>query len=258
MIDGGEVSGEHLADGKMVNVRGTVKVVSLGDSPEGGHFHLRAAATVVEGTLDAAGAGYAGGGGGAGGGILLYCGGNSGIVISGSVKTLGGGGLADNGGTVKIRYAGQKPEGDIQAGRVHYLEINGKGCEAGCPGNQICDEGTGLCLEAAICVDDVDCLGNRICKDEVCQEPEEPKEPPSLTILHPPSGYSTSDDFVDVSGTATDDTGVSEVDYRVNGGLWAVCSGTSNWTCSQISWLKGATTSRCAPGTRMKWRPPPR
>jgi len=177
------------------------------------------------------------GGAGAGGGILLYCGGNSGIVISGSVKTLGGGGLPGNGGTVKIRFAGQKPEGDIQAGRVHYLAIEGGGCAAGCPGNQVCDEAAGLCLEPAVCVDDVDCLGNRICENGICQDP---KLPPSITIVQPQPGFTTSADSLAVSGTATDDTGVAKVEFLVNGGAWTVCNGTTNWTCNQVGLTEGS------------------
>ena len=176
------------------------------------------------------------GGAGAGGGILLYCGGTDGISISGSVKTLGADSGVGNGGTVKIRYRGQKPGGDVQAGRVHYLELEADGCATACPGNQVCDEGTGLCLEPAVCQDDIDCLSNRVCEQGICMEP---KGPPSISISQPQSGLSTVQSSIGVSGTASDDSGVAKVDHRVNGGTWGLCSGTSSWSCPDVALVDG-------------------
>jgi len=176
------------------------------------------------------------GGPGAGGGILLYCGGTDGISLTGKVSTLGGGGNPANGGTLKIRYRGQKPGGELLAGRVHFAQLEQIDCSGDCPGLQTCDDATGLCVEPDVCQDDIDCLGSRVCVDGTCQPAS---SPPIVTITQPEDGQATSGATIQVTGTASDDAGIVAVQHRVNGGDWSGCAGTSEWTCDSVSLAEG-------------------
>lgn len=56
---------------------------------------------------------------------------------------------------------------------------------------------------------------------------------PTLTIANPSTdGASYSSAALAVNGTATDDTGVSSVFVRLNGGAWIQATGTSSWSSS--------------------------
>lgn len=67
--------------------------------------------------------------------------------------------------------------------------------------------------------------------------------PPSLTILSPATNnYSTSASTLVVSGTATDNVGVTSVTWATSNGDSGTASGTTNWSTSAIPFYIGATT----------------
>ncbi|MBL9157086.1 MAG: peptidoglycan DD-metalloendopeptidase family protein [Verrucomicrobiales bacterium] len=55
---------------------------------------------------------------------------------------------------------------------------------------------------------------------------------PSLSISSPSNGASFSGSTITMSGTASDNVGVSQVQYRVNSGSWSTASGTTSWSAS--------------------------
>ena len=55
---------------------------------------------------------------------------------------------------------------------------------------------------------------------------------PSLSISSPSNGASFSGSTITMSGTSSDNVGVSQVQYRVNSGSWSTASGTTSWSAS--------------------------
>lgn len=54
--------------------------------------------------------------------------------------------------------------------------------------------------------------------------------PPTVTITSPAADARFTNQVVTISGTASDDTAVARVIYRINGGAEKIASGTTNWT----------------------------
>ena len=108
-------------------------------------------------------------------------------------------------------------------------------CLPACPGAQICDDTTGTCQEPSTCSGDQDCLGNRVCQQQTCDDPPD-NEPPTVQITSPTTdgSFTTTAGHVDVAGTASDNVAVTDVQYRVDGSSWSTCSGTENWACPTI------------------------
>ncbi|OYT39066.1 MAG: hypothetical protein B6U86_05700 [Candidatus Altiarchaeales archaeon ex4484_43] len=52
---------------------------------------------------------------------------------------------------------------------------------------------------------------------------------PVITVLYPSDGMHTPNWNITAYGTASDDSGVAKVEYRVNGGNWWRAQGTDNW-----------------------------
>lgn len=65
--------------------------------------------------------------------------------------------------------------------------------------------------------------------------------PPSVAISTPASGASFTNPSISFSGTASDNIGVSEVQYRHNSGSWLSGSGTTSWSAS-ITLTEGGNT----------------
>jgi hypothetical protein len=61
--------------------------------------------------------------------------------------------------------------------------------------------------------------------------------PPSLTITVPTSSstYSTTNPILVIGGTASDNGGVTQVTYSNNRSESGTCSGTTSWSCTNIS-----------------------
>ncbi len=55
---------------------------------------------------------------------------------------------------------------------------------------------------------------------------------PQVVITNPPDAARFNDPALNVSGIASDDTGVATVEVRLNGGNWQPATGTTNWTRS--------------------------
>jgi hypothetical protein len=67
--------------------------------------------------------------------------------------------------------------------------------------------------------------------------------PPSLTILTPATNnYSTSASSLVVSGTGTDNVGVTSVTWATSNGTTGTASGTTNWSTPAIPLYVGSTT----------------
>jgi hypothetical protein len=82
--------------------------------------------------------------------------------------------------------------------------------------------------------------------------------PPSLTILSPATNnYSTSASSLVVSGTATDNVGVTSVTWATSNGDSGTASGTTNWSTPAIPVYIGATTiiiTAADPAGNTSWR----
>ncbi len=67
-------------------------------------------------------------------------------------------------------------------------------------------------------------------------------EPPTVTITSPTSDaiYNTSEDSLDIGGTASDDVGVTRVTWSNDRGGSGECTGTTSWSASGISLYDGA------------------
>lgn len=55
-------------------------------------------------------------------------------------------------------------------------------------------------------------------------------QPPTVTISSPQNGSTSTDNTINVIGTATDDGTISKVEYSVNGGAIGLASGTDNFS----------------------------
>ncbi|NOZ01135.1 MAG: hypothetical protein GXP54_04520, partial [Deltaproteobacteria bacterium] len=163
------------------------------------------------------------GGAGAGGGVLLSCQGAGGLVIQGVVNALGGGSREINGGTVKVRFAGTCPTGDILAGRVQYAALD-----------------TGGPFE---CLEDADCPKNAVCRGCQCEGPPD-TESPLVAITSPTTAptWNTAEGTISIGGTASDDTAVTKVEVQVNGGPWTPATGTTSWQKAGIQLDAGENT----------------
>jgi hypothetical protein len=66
---------------------------------------------------------------------------------------------------------------------------------------------------------------------------------PIVSISSPSSGASVSG-TVNISGTATDNMGLSKVEVCFNGGIWRAATGTSTWSYSwdSTAWINGSNT----------------
>jgi endo-1,4-beta-mannosidase len=66
---------------------------------------------------------------------------------------------------------------------------------------------------------------------------------PTVSISSPSSGGSVSG-TVSISGTATDNLGLSKVEVALNGGIWRAATGTSSWSYSWDTtvWINGSHT----------------
>jgi mannan endo-1,4-beta-mannosidase len=66
---------------------------------------------------------------------------------------------------------------------------------------------------------------------------------PTVSISSPSNGGTVSG-TVTVSGTATDNMGLSKVEVALNGGIWRVATGTSSWSYSwdSTAWINGTNT----------------
>lgn len=67
--------------------------------------------------------------------------------------------------------------------------------------------------------------------------------PPILNIVSPTSGQRLSNAVFMISGTASDDVGVSNVWYQINGGEWTSAGGTTNWMAT-VTLTSGTNTIR--------------
>jgi hypothetical protein len=65
---------------------------------------------------------------------------------------------------------------------------------------------------------------------------------PTVTITSPTSSdtYSASTTPLTLGGTASDNVAVSSIAYSNNGAAYSACSGTTSWTCSNISLTSGS------------------
>jgi hypothetical protein len=156
------------------------------------------------------------GGSGGGGGVLLVSHKVDGLSIAGQVDSRGSGENVVTGGTVKIRFAGQCPTGDIAAGRVHYAPV-----PTWTPG----EEG-----HANDCFDDAACPGSQVCRGCLCQAGIDLEKP--VVVITKPTGaseYSSTELTIDLEGTASDDTAVDRVEVRLNSNSWEEAQGTDAW-----------------------------
>jgi len=73
------------------------------------------------------------------------------------------------------------------------------------------------------------------------QSPEPDTEAPALAITSPTSGstYDTQSDKISLAGSASDNTGISEITWQNDQGDSGVASGTSDWTISDIELAEG-------------------
>jgi len=65
---------------------------------------------------------------------------------------------------------------------------------------------------------------------------------PSVTITGPATGTTVGSGSVSVTGTASDDVGVTSVRYSLNGGGPHACSGTTSFACTVTGLAAGANT----------------
>ena len=65
--------------------------------------------------------------------------------------------------------------------------------------------------------------------------------PPTISISSPSSGDTLTTNTVTVSGTATDDIGLSRVEVSVNSGSWQLASGTNSWSTT-VTLSQGSNT----------------
>ena len=67
--------------------------------------------------------------------------------------------------------------------------------------------------------------------------------PPSISISVPAANpFYTTASTIGMSGTSSDNTGVSLVDYQVNGGGFTAASGTTSWSIAAVSLVAGTNT----------------
>jgi len=66
--------------------------------------------------------------------------------------------------------------------------------------------------------------------------------PPTLTITAPISGEKYSNSLIEVTGTASDNVGVTNVWVQINGGGWVLASGTNNWSAADLPVVTGNNT----------------
>ena len=66
---------------------------------------------------------------------------------------------------------------------------------------------------------------------------------PKITIVSPKANASITNETVTVAGTATDNVGIRQILYRIDGtGDWIVATGTSNWTTGPLALALGKHT----------------
>jgi hypothetical protein len=67
---------------------------------------------------------------------------------------------------------------------------------------------------------------------------------PLVSVTSPTSAstYSTSANTISIGGTASDNVGVTQVTYTVNGGASVTASGTTSWSVASISLVSGTNT----------------
>ncbi|MEJ2666589.1 MAG: Ig-like domain-containing protein [Deinococcales bacterium] len=65
---------------------------------------------------------------------------------------------------------------------------------------------------------------------------------PTVSITSPTNGASVSTSSITVSGTASDNVGVTSVSYGLNGGSLHGCNGTTSFTCNVSSLNSGSNT----------------
>ena len=56
--------------------------------------------------------------------------------------------------------------------------------------------------------------------------------PPTLAITAPKAGGKFTNSVIEVTGTASDNVGVTNVEVQINGGGWVPASGTTNWAAA--------------------------
>jgi|GEM_PF-468716 len=79
--------------------------------------------------------------------------------------------------------------------------------------------------------DDLICSNwSNIIRIVVSHPPPSDNEKPSLTITNPSNGQTFTNPTITVSGTASDNVGVSKVEIRVGIGNWQTASGTTSWS----------------------------
>jgi Divergent InlB B-repeat domain/Glucodextranase, domain B/NHL repeat len=66
---------------------------------------------------------------------------------------------------------------------------------------------------------------------------------PSISITNPIAGQISSNGLFTVSGTASDNLGLSKVWVQLNGGAWTLASGTNKWS-SELSLISGTNVIR--------------
>jgi len=54
--------------------------------------------------------------------------------------------------------------------------------------------------------------------------------PPYISIIYPTDGQIFTTDIITISGTASDDIGLSKVEVKVGSGSWELASGTTSWS----------------------------
>jgi parallel beta-helix repeat protein len=65
--------------------------------------------------------------------------------------------------------------------------------------------------------------------------------PPNISITFPADGQTFSTDTVTVSGTASDNIGLSKVEVKVGTGAWQIASGTASWSTT-VTLSQGSNT----------------
>ena len=68
-----------------------------------------------------------------------------------------------------------------------------------------------------------------------------PDNPPTISIGYPPNGDTFTTPTITVSGTASDDKGVSKVEVKIGAGSWQLASGTTSWS-KQVTLSPGSNT----------------
>ena len=202
----GVANGQQTGKGGDGGSGGSGKVSGAGTGGEGGGH---------DGSGTDGGSGGSGGRG-AGGGVLLVSHKVDGLVLSGKVDARGSADNVVNGGTVKIRFAGQCPTGNIAAGRVHYAPVPDWTPGEGSQNND--------------CFDDADCPGSQLCRGCLCQAGPDLEKP--VVVINQPtaaSQYSSPELTIDLGGIASDDTGIDSVQVRLNSGSWEDAQGTEQW-----------------------------